>query len=303
MRYTQLIRGSTLAVVMALLMMPLTVSAQTLERIKSSGTFNIGFVPDQPPFSSKAETGQPTGYSIELCQKVADAAKDKPGLSGLKVKYTPTTIKAGLDMVANGEVDILCGAVTDTLQRREQVSFSIPVFNGGIGALVRKDAPPDLLRVLKGEVAHTGPIWRSTINRGLSQHTYAVDTGTTTEQWVRDKIATLGVIATVVDVDNHEKGVQMVADGKADAYFADRVILEDYFNREKGDHQLMVLERYFNYEPIALAVARTDEDFRLLVDTTLSGLYYSDDFVGLYTRFFGKPSDVTQMLFKAYARH
>jgi polar amino acid transport system substrate-binding protein len=183
------------------------------------------------------------------------------------------------------------------------VSFSIPIFNGGIGVMVREDAPPDLLRVLRGEVAHTGPIWRSTINRGLAQHTYAVDTGTTTEQWVRDKIATLGVIATVVTVDDHEKGVQMVADGKADAYFADRVILEDYFNREKDDDKLMVLERYFNYEPIALAVARTDEDFRLLVDTTLSGLYDSDDFVGLYTRFFGKPSDVTQMLFKVYARH
>jgi len=64
-----------------------------------------------------------------------------------------------------------------------------------------------------------------------------------------------------------------------------------------------VLERYFNYEPIALAVARTDEDFRLLVDTTLSQLYESDAFVELYTRFFGEPSDVTQMLFKIYARH
>lgn len=106
MRYTQLIRRSMVAIVMALLVVPLGVSAETLERIKTSGTFNIGFVPDQPPFSSKGETGQPTGYSIELCQKVADAAKDKLGLSGVKVKYTPASIKAGLAMVANGEVDI-----------------------------------------------------------------------------------------------------------------------------------------------------------------------------------------------------
>jgi len=303
MRYTQLIRGGTLAAVVALLVMPLTISAQTLERIKSSGTFNIGFIPDQPPFSSKSDTGQPTGYSIELCQKVADSLKARPGLSGTKVKYTPASIKAGLDMVAKGQVDILCGSVTDTLKRRESVSFSIPIFNGGIGVMVRKDAPPDLLRVLRGEVAHTGPIWRSTINRGLSQHTYAVDTGTTTEQWVRDKIATLGVIATVVAVDDHEKGVEMVANKTADAYFADRVILEDYFHRRKDDDKLIVLERYFNYEPIALPVARTDEDFRLLVDTALSQLYESDAFVELYTRFFGEPSDVTQMLFKIYARH
>jgi hypothetical protein len=41
----------------------------------------------------------------------------------------------------------------------------------------------------------------------------------------------------------------------------------------------------------------------LLVDTTLSGLYYSDEFVDLYTRYFGKPSEITQTLFKAYARH
>ena len=126
MRYTQLIRGSTLAVVMALLVMPLTISAQTLERIKSSGTFNIGFVPDQPPFSSKSETGQPTGYSIDLCQKVADAAKDKLGLSGLKLKYSPTTIKSGLEMVANGEVDILCGDASEAkevLDWKPKVSF------------------------------------------------------------------------------------------------------------------------------------------------------------------------------------
>lgn len=303
MRYTQWIRSGALAVVMVLLVMPLMASAQTLERIKSSGTFNIGFIPDQPPFSSESSTGQPTGYSIELCQKVADSLRARPGLSGMKVKYTPASIKAGLAMVAKGEVDILCGSVTDTLKRREDVSFSIAIFNGGIGVMVRKDAPPDLLRVLKGEVAHTGPIWRSTVNRGLSEHTYAVDTGTTTEQWVREKIATLGVIAKVVAVDDHAKGVQMVADGKVDAYFADRVILENYLNREKDAHRLLVLERFFNYEPIALAVARADEDFRLLVDTTLSGLYDSDDFVGLYTRFFGKPSDITQNLFKIYARH
>jgi polar amino acid transport system substrate-binding protein len=303
MRYTQLIRGSTLAVVMALLTMPLIVSAQTLERIKSSGTFNIGFVPDQPPFSSEASNIQAAGYSIDLCQRVAETIKSKLGLSRLTVKYTPASIQAGLEMVEQGQIDILCGAVTDTLKRRERVSFSIPIYNGGIGVLVRKDAPPDLLRVLRGEVAHTGPIWRSTINRGLSEHTYAVDTGTTTEAWVRERIATLGVIATIVAVDNHEKGVQMVADGKADAYFADRVILENYATQSPEHGNLLVLARYFTYDPLALVVQRGDEDFRLLVDITLSGLYYSDEFVDLYTRYFGKPSEITQTLFKAYARH
>ena len=302
MRCTNLILTGMLGLVAAL-SIPTPAPAQTLERIQQSGTFNIGYVPDQPPFSSGSADTEPTGYSIALCQRVADAAKSRLGRPKLAVKYTPASIQAGLDMVANGKVDILCGAVTDTLERRERVSFSIPIFNGGIGVLVRKDAPPDLLRVLKGEVAHTGPIWRSTINRGLSEHTYAVDTGTTTEAWVRKQIATLGVIATVIAVDNHEKGVQMVEDGKADAYFADRVILEDYATRRQDHKDLEVLERYFTYDPLALAVPREDADFRLLVDTSLSKLYYSDEFVDFYASYFGKPSEITQTLFKAYARH
>jgi polar amino acid transport system substrate-binding protein len=63
----------------------------------------------------------------------------------------------------------------------------------------------------------------------------------------------------------------------------------------------MVLDRYFEYEPLALVLARGDEDFRLLVDSTLSGLYHSKDFFALYTRFFGAPSDMTRTLFKVYA--
>lgn len=301
MRYTQLMRRNMVAIALAFLIVPLGVSAETLERIKSSGTFNIGYVPDQQPFSSAADEGA-KGYSIELCQKVAEASKAKLGLPKLKVKYTSTSIKDGLGMVANGKLDLLCGAVTDTLQRREQVSFSIPIFNSGIGVLLRKDAPPELLRVLRGEVAHTGPIWRSTINQGLAKHTYVVDSGTTTEAWVREQIAALGVIATVVTVDDREKGIAMVQNKQADAYFSDRVVLQHYVSQNKDADELMLLERYFTYEPLALAVARTDEDFRLLVDTTLSNVYRSDTFAEQYTGYFGKPSEMTLLLFKAYAR-
>jgi polar amino acid transport system substrate-binding protein len=301
MKYLQLIRGSLMAVAMALVTMPLLASADTLERIKTSGTFTIGFVPDQAPFSSAAPGGA-KGYSIELCQRVAEATKARLGLTDLAVNYTATSVAAGLEKVAKGEVDLLCGSVTDTLERRQTVAFSIPIFNSGIGALIRTDAPPALVRVLKGEEAHTGPIWRATIRGGLADHTYAVHAGTTTEAWVRKEIAGLRVTATVVTVDDHEKGVAMVIDRKADAYFADRTILQTYMARSKDADDLMIADRYFDYEPLALALARNNDDFRLLVDTTLSKLYRSDAFVDLYARYFGKPSELTQTLFKAYAR-
>lgn len=302
MRYNKLIIIGILGMAMVF-GMPVLASAQTLERIQSSGTFNVGFVPDEAPFSFKAEDNQVAGYSIELCRNVAETLKGKLGLPGLRMKYTATSLQGGLDMVAEGRLDILCGEATDTLKRRERVSFSIPIFTTGIGALLRKDAPPALVRVLKGESVRTGPIWRGSINLGLSNYTYAVHAGTVTEEWLRDKITTLGVIAKVIYVEDHAKGVEMVAKKKADAYFADRVLLENYVTRSKYADELMVLDRYFSYEPIALAMARNDDDFRLVVDTTLSKLYNSGGIVQIYKNYFGEPSDTTMLLFKIYARN
>jgi polar amino acid transport system substrate-binding protein len=301
MRHLQPIRTSAVVITMALLMMPVTTVAQTLERIKSSGTLNIGFVPDQAPFSSAAAEGA-SGYSIELCQKVAEATKAKLRLRELQVNFLSTTIQAGLEKASSGQIDLLCGAVTNTLKRREIVSFSMPIFNGGIGALMRLDAPPALVRVLNGEEAYSGPIWRATIRQGLADHTYAVDAGTTTEAWVREKVAGLRVIATIVTVDDHEKGIEMVLNGEADAYFADREVLREYVNRSERADELTIADRQFTYEPLALALARNNDDFRLVVDTTLSNIYHSDTFIDLYTRYFGKPSEFTLKLFKIYAR-
>jgi polar amino acid transport system substrate-binding protein len=299
MRTTTLIRDCMLALVLAIVL-PALATAQTLDRIKASGAINIGYVSDAAPFSVTGADGKPAGYSIDLCQKVVEGVKAKLGLPALAVNYTATSVADGLNAVAAGSVDMLCGSTTDTLARRERVSFSIPIYNGGIGVLLRKNAPSDLVRVLNGEVAHTGPTWRATVNQGLAKHTYAVREGTLTEAQIRERVAQLGVIVTIVPVKSHQEGVDMVASGKADAYFADRAILTHYAGSTSG---MTLLERYFTYEPIALAVARNDDDMRLVVDTALSRLYQSDGFKDFYAGHFGKPGDVTLMFFKSFARH
>ncbi|MGD9021935.1 MAG: transporter substrate-binding domain-containing protein, partial [Lysobacterales bacterium] len=233
MRNVKLILGSILSFTCAAAL-PLAGFAQTLDRIQEAGSVTIGFLPDQAPFSAAAN-GAAAGYSIDLCLRAVDVAKAKLGVSDLDIKYRSTgTVDQGLNLLAGGDIDLLCGAVTDTLKRRERVAFSIPIYNGGTGVVVSKDAPKDLRRVLAGKVAHEGPVWRSTVNRGLANHTYVVHKGTTDEAWVREQVATLGVVATVVEVDDHAKGVAMVASGDADAYFADRMVLQQQIVGVKG---------------------------------------------------------------------
>jgi ABC-type amino acid transport substrate-binding protein len=87
-------------------------------------------------------------------------------------------------------------------------------------------------------------------------------------------------------------------DRRYDAFFGQRSVLLDAARRHASSRDLLVLDRLFTYEPLALAFGRGDEDFRLLVDSTLSRLYGSPDMSGLYTKWFGEPDESTLTFFR-----
>jgi polar amino acid transport system substrate-binding protein len=288
------------AALLAALAAPLAASAQTLDRIKAAGTINLGFIDGVAPFSAKVGDTQASGFGIDLCLPVAEAVKARLGLPALNVRLVALKAETTLASVAKGEVDLLCTPTVDTLKRRATVSYSLPVFNGGIGVLLRADAPRALRDVLNGKEAATGPIWRATVNRGLANHTYVVRAGTVTEDWVREKTRQLNVSVHVITVDDDAKGVELVRARQADAFFAERVLLLEKVAR--GSNELVVLGRKFNIEPMALAMGRNDDDFRLVVDTALSKLFTSVAFPAMYTRFFGAFDDATQATYLGFSR-
>ena len=116
--------------------------AQTLERISTTKTIRIGFVPDQAPFAMLGPDGKPTGYAIDLCNQVV--AKIGQTVPGLSTDYTQLKLADAFASLAAGQVDLLCGALTITLRRRETVDFSEPIFVTGASALLRSDSPQDL---------------------------------------------------------------------------------------------------------------------------------------------------------------
>jgi polar amino acid transport system substrate-binding protein len=283
-----------------LLVLPLLASASTLERVRSSNSLTLGYLPDIAPFSSQ-QGGQPSGYAIELCEQVAAHIKSELGLADLQVRYQAVDEAESIAAVISGSIDILCSPTLETLRERRVVSFSLPIYTAGLAALVREDASPALINVLNGKVAHSGPTWRATINRGLANHTYAVTEGGATEAWVRQQQSQLGVVATLVTVANPEQGVQLVADGKADAFFSERILLQNYLAKNKDASEMRVLERIYEFAPVAMALARSDEDLRLLVDTALSESYRSGELGKIYRRHLGAPGEMVEVLFKVYA--
>lgn len=288
--------GSFLAAIFLLLAGALPSSAATLDQVRGTGTLRLGYVDGARPFSYRDESGKAAGYSVALCEKVADAVRAELKLPQLRSEYVLLGAEGRFDAVKQGRVDLLCAAGAPTVSRRELVSFSIPVFLGGVAALIHEDAPARIREVLEGRPEPYEPRWRASLGQVLRDRVYVVAQGTTTVDWLSGRISELGLSAKMVAVDGFAAGVERVADRSADVFFGDRALLLEAAVRSPSAGDLVLLDRHFTYEAPALALQRGDEDFRLLIDRALSRLYRSGEIEAIYTPYFGKP-DVQSLRF------
>lgn len=255
----------------------------------------LGYRVDARPFSYRDAGGKPAGYSIDLCQGVADAMKAQWALPNLKIEWVPVTLEGRFTAITQHQIDLLCGAESATLERRKQVDFSIPFFPGGVGVAIRKDAPARLKDALSG-TATTTPGARGVALVVLSAQTFGAVAGTTAQHWLSQPHDELKVESKIVDVPNYAAGLKAVADRQSSGLFGDRAILLDAVLHDSTLSDLGVVDRLFTLEPVALALPRGDDDLRLLVDQALGQRYHSADFWPEYIKWFGKP-DASDMLF------
>lgn len=272
-------------------------AAQTLERIKESGHIKLGYIADARPFTHGSGTGAPEGYSVKLCQVIAEQAKNQLALSELAVDWVAVSTDAPLRDVRAGNIDVLCTPMAATLTRRRDVSFSAPVYPGGVHAVLRADAPAALRDAL-AESPRTRPVWRgSPAATVLGKSTFAVVAGTTAESALRDRLVVFQIDAKVVSVPDYRTALQQLRDRKADVVFGDpAVILGAMEGMSRED--FVILDRQLTNEPYALAVPRNDDDFRLLVDTALNQLLVTNAFQELYAKAFGAPDEKTRAFFR-----
>lgn len=273
-------------------------AAGTLDKIRQSGKIALGYRAEAQPFSYRDDQGNPAGYSVALCQAIADGLKTDLGLANLSIEWVPVTIDDRFSAVQQGKVDLLCSAETETLSQRKEVSFSLPVYPSGIGALLAADTPPELQEILEKGSPPTKPIWRGSPARTLLEaQTFSVVANTRAVDWLRERADAFDIDAKIVPVDSYDAGVQRLLDGTSDVLFGEATLLAAA-KRSPGARDLTLLDRRFTNEPIALVLARGDEDFRLAVDQKLSQLMRSDSFRSLYSRWFGEFDQSTARFFR-----
>lgn len=257
-----------------------------LDRILADKQIKLGVRADAPPFSALVD-GFPIGFTVDLCSAVAAAISEVSEVEEMEGALFVVDTANRFDALQSGEIDVLCGATTATLRRREFVSFTIPTFATGVGAVIRADAPevfkevlitggPDALSQVGGADAMAGAI-------------FGVRDATTASDWLETgPLLSIGNLA-IKTLRDHKTGIEAVAAGSFKAYFADRAILLGLTRDHPMKDELLVSDAAFTYEPYALAVPRGDEDLRLLMDRTLSHLYQNGEILKLYEAHFGAP--------------
>ena len=258
--------------------------AGALDKVRQDKALRIAFRDDAPPFSFADEAGLPAGFMIDLCGSVAKHIGEQLNINDLKVAYVLVTAENRFDAIENGKADLLCEPTSETLSRREHVDFSITTFVDGASLLVSGDGPSDF--------------------RALSGKKIGVLAGTTTEQSLRDTLASAGLVAEITPAKTHQEGLAMLDKGEIVAYFADRAILSYLASKSSDASKLRLADNYFSLEPYALALPHGDEDFRLAVDRALSHIYRSGEIAVVFAHTFGnemQPSDTLKTLYSVSA--
>ena len=231
----------------------LPASAQTLERIKETNRLNLGFRSDAAPISFAEENGSPAGYTPLICVGIAKSIAVALELPDLAVSFRPVNTDDRFELVAKGEIDMLCGAATITLERRKVVDFSVPIYVDGTAVLL--------------------PIGGGQNFTDLAGKKVGVRAGTTTETVLKASLEEAGIEAETFQFADHSAGINAMKSKEIDAYFADQSILMFKFFAENLASDFQQPSQILTLEKQGLALPRNDSDFRLLVDTALSEMF------------------------------
>jgi ABC-type amino acid transport substrate-binding protein len=269
-------RTSLLAALLALA--PLLAGAQTLDKIRKSGVITLGYIDGAAPFSFSDGNGEPQGYSVELCRRVADGIAAELKRTGMKTKWVKLTIQNRIDAVRKRQVDLECSTTTWTLTRQKLVDFSLITFVDGGSLLVKSDA--ELARL-----------------SDLKDKRIAVIGGTTTERTLQ--ASPLG--AELVKVTTRDEGLALLREGQVVALASDRTALIGVvvMNRGGGGNYKL-LDQDFSIEQYALMLPRGDHDWRLAVNRQLARVYRSGQIHDIYARWLGPLGPPSVLLSATY---
>ena len=239
----------------------------TLTAIKNAHAVRLGYRESSPPFSFLDQANRPIGYSLELCEAVVDEIGVEVDDPDLKIEYVKVTSDDRIQAVLQNKIDLECGSTTANSDRARQVAFSPLMFVAGTKLMVPKASPVQSVTDLKGK-------------------TVVVTKGTTNEQAMHNADKKFSLSLNIVTAPDHEQSYQMLADGKADAFATDDILLYGLIVRHKSQDKLRVTGDYLSYDPYGIMFRKGDLQLSAVVERAFRKLGSNHDLIPLYNKWF-----------------
>ncbi|MFZ6770212.1 amino acid ABC transporter substrate-binding protein [Undibacterium sp. Di26W] len=257
----------------ALLVCALPVMANatdTLSTIRERKTITIAHRESSIPFSYLDGHQQAVGYAIDLCMKVVDAVRRELKLPTLAVKYVPVTPANRLQLIASGDADMECGSTTNTVERKQQVDFSIAYFIASAKMVVRADSG------IKN--------WSD-----LRDKSVVTTRGTTNARTLADRGQIRSLNLKLLESKDHAEGFGMVEQRVAAAFAMDDVLLSGLKASAKNPADFQVVGDSLSTEPYAIVIRKNDPAFKQVVNRELSRLMLDGEIHAIYEKWFQRP--------------
>lgn len=249
----------------ALMLIPLSMASQplsaeptsvTLEHIKSSNTLNIGYR-QLEPFSFRDSDGKVTGYTIALCNMIADELRVSLGIKKLAVHYIPILFTERVSALNSSKIDLDCSVNTVAPERQSSVSFSIDYFVANMRIVSFRKNNIKTLNDLKGRAI--------AVPRG-SKDLLELN------RINREKNLSLSIVTS----DTVQDAFDMMTQKRTAALILDDILAYPYINQSEHPEDFTISSEVVGVKmKYALMMRKEDPLFVAFVDKTLGEIFES----------------------------
>ncbi|WP_263139693.1 cystine ABC transporter substrate-binding protein [Pseudomonas sp. RIT-PI-AD] len=254
--------SGSLALLLAGFLAPSFASENLLQQIEQRGTLRIGLEGTYPPFNFQDETGQLTGFEVEIANAVAKEL-------GVKPDFQPSKWDGILAALESKRLDVVINQVTISEERKKKYDFSVPYTVSGIQVLTRK-----------GEESKFGKL------SDLDGKKIGVVLGTNYEDWLKQN-APKADIRTYDDDPTRNQDLRV---GRLDAILGDRLAAFELI-KKTGD-TLAVAGEPFARQEAGIALRKDNPELRDALDKALEKLRKDGTLAKISQKWF--KADVTQ---------
>jgi glutamate/aspartate transport system substrate-binding protein len=244
--------------------------AQTLEKVRNSGTITIGYFDSQVPLSYVGPDKKPIGYQIEICQVIAGRIKASLGLSDLDIRYVSVSEASSVPQLANGTVDLVCGGRAHTEDREQYAAFTYTTFVNRFTILSRKENAYQTISDLKSKKI-------------------VFSAGTIVSKRITDLDFRGRLGMTLIPAKNQVEAFKIFESGQADAYVSTETTIAGLIARSKNGSDYTIARTPLWIVPFAVMIRKNDPQLKQLADASIADLFRGRQIVEIHQRWFAGP--------------